>query len=260
MRGKFSIILMVGLVVSLCSLTTLAQVEEQKAKLFSVDDYAVKPSMVDEFFTLMKEMIPICAKHKFPYHWYTYGTPDYHCLIVWPVENYADIDKMYKAFDELWEKAGKEQLQDLTNRFATTYEYFHSSMFYMIPELCYTPESPRLKPGEGNFISFDICYVQPGKGKELEEINKEWVVLSREKNVPTGFNLFEGDIGTDMPVVVFSEKGKDAADFFSQNAKNLELWGEKGRELWKKTEAICRKIETKTAWFLPDLSYIPEEK
>lgn len=109
-------------------------------------------------------------------------------------------------------------------------------------------------------MSFDICYVKPGKGKELEEINKEWVVLSREKNVPTGFNLFEGDIGTDMPVVVISEKGKDAADFFSQNAKNWELWGEKGRELWKKTEAVYRKIETKTAWFLPDLSYIPEEK
>jgi len=260
MRGKFSIILMVGFMVSLCSLTTLAQGEEQKAQLFNVDDYAVNLSMVDEFEAGIKEWVAVCAKHKFPYPWKAYGTEDFHYIFVWPVENYADIDNMYKAFDELEEKMGEEQWQALLKHFEGTYEIHQSAMYYLIPERSYTPENPRLKSEEVNFISWRFYYIQSGKEEEFAEIDKEWVALYKSKNIRDGYNLYVGDMGTDMPMCVDAEWGKDAVDYFSEQKKINELLGEEATTLWKKAIKLCRKFEYKMGWYFPDLSYIPKEK
>jgi hypothetical protein len=260
MKSKISIVLVVSFVVILCSSTLLAQEKEQKEQLFNVDDYVVNPSMVDEFEAGLKEWVAICAKHKFPYFWNAYSTADFHFYFVWPVENYADIDNMYKAFDELEKKVGEEQMQTLLKRFEGTYEYFNSSMYYLIPERSYTPESPRLKPEEINYLRWGFYYLKPGKGGAFAENDKEWIALHKQKNIPDGYNIYVGDIGTDVPVVVLVTWGKNAADYFTQGAKNEKTLGEEAQALYKKEQALLRKYESKTGRPRPELSYIPEEK
>ncbi|NIM59870.1 MAG: hypothetical protein GTO16_13165 [Candidatus Aminicenantes bacterium] len=63
-----------------------------------------------------------------------------------------------------------------------------------------------------------------------------------------------------MPLYIGFATGKSASDLFIHWEKQQELEAEEGKALWEKTWAVCRKFETKTGWFRPDLSYIPKEK
>ncbi len=260
MKSKISVFLIVGFVVILCALTTLAQTEEQKDQLLFVNEFTVKPSMVKEFEACSKEFVALCNQHKHPYSHMAYSINDFHYIVVFPLENYADITSWDKATNELGKKAEKEQWQALWKRMENSYEYYHSSMVYLIPELSYTPENPRLKSGEGNFIFWDIYYLHPGKEKEFKDILKKWISLCKSKNITERFNILRGDIGTDNPVYAFTGRAKDAADFYTQNAKMWELLGEEGGELYRKMLPFIRKNEVKQGWLRSDLSYAPKEK
>jgi len=256
MRGKVSVILMVGFVVSLCATATLAQVEEQKATLFLFWDVLVNPSKVVEFEAATKEEVTLYSKHKFPYPWSSASTDDFHYYFLIPVDKFADIDNIYKALDETQKKMGAEY-QALMKRFSGTYEYTHMYMWYLNHELSYTPENPRLKVEEVKNIYYTYLYFKPGMEKEAEEIAKKWKALYKSKNISDRYYLWVGDIGTDMPVYCVLGGGKSAADFFSQAEKNDKLLGEEAMALWEKTLKLCRKIEQKTGRPRPDLSLIP---
>jgi hypothetical protein len=260
MRSKISVFLMVGFVVCLCFLITLAQEEEQEEQLLYVDEYTVKPSMVDEFEAAIKEGVAFRTQHKYPYSLMTYSLNDFHYTFVYSLENYADITSMDKAGDELREKVGKEKVQALSKKWVNFYEYYNESMVYLVPELSYTPENPRLKSGDGNFIFWDIYYVHPGKAAEFEEIIKKFISIFKDKKMTEGINVIVGDIGTDNPVFAFSLRAKDEADFYVHNDKMWEMLGEEGEMLYEKMLPLVRKNEVKQGWFRPDLSYVPKEK
>jgi len=238
----------------------MAQAEEQKGQLLSVGHYVVKPSMVGEFEAMVKEWIVQCAKYNYPYRWNASSSEDFLYLFFTPVDNFADIDNMDKADAELAKKIGEEQMQTLMKRFEGTYDYYRYYIARSLPELSYTPENPRLKPEESNFVFTDFYYVQPGKEKEFEGICKEWVTLQKSKNIADRYSLAVRVMGTELPVYIGNSSGKNAADYFSQAKKNWEQIKDEGEALWKKTMALCRKFEGRNSWRRPDLSYMPKEK
>jgi len=260
MRGKVLISLMVGLVVTLWAVTTLAQAEEPKAQLFLVEKVVVKPSMVAQYEAHVKEALDLFNKYQFPYPFYTYSTDDFLYYLVFPVENFADIDNFYQAISELEKKAGAEQWQAMMKSALGTLEYWQDSVYRYLPELSYIPEKPRLKAEEANFVYWEFFSIPFGKEKELAEICQEWIELYKSKKISDGWETYVGDIGTEMPLYVFTMEAKSAADYYSQSEKAMELMGEKLKELSAKTYAICKKLELKTGRFRPDLSYTPKEE
>jgi len=260
MRGKGLIFLMAGFMVAFEALTGIAQVEKEKAQLYYVEDVLVKPSMVGEFEAAVREYVAQCARYKFPYPSYVYNADDFHYYLAYPVENYAAIDSLHKAWGELDTKMGAEQVQALNNRFEGTYEYFRHFVIRYMPELSYAPEKPRLKPEEEHFVYLDFYYFLPEMEKEEEQIGREWVELYKRKNIPYGYSLYAGVMGTDMPLYIMLLKAKSAADYFSQSVKIRELLGEERKGLLKRTLDGTRKVEKKTGKFRPDLSYIPKDK
>jgi hypothetical protein len=261
MKRKIPIVLTVGFMVSLCTLAILAQTEEQKSKLYFVEEAAVKPSMLSEHEAAIKEMVGFSSEHKYPYPWYAYNTDDFHYYYVFAVENLSEIENVFKAWGEVMKKLPNEQLQALMKNYQSTYEYAKYFMFRHRLDLSYTPESPRLKPGEANFTYWGFCYLLPGKEKEFEKICREFAVLDKSNNRPDGWNTYVGDIGMDMPLYFWTMHMKNAADFWNQDEINTKKVGEeKVMELWKRTLAMCRKYEYKTGWFRPDLSYLPKDK
>jgi len=258
MRGKISIFLLAGLVVSLCALTTLVQAEEQKAQLYFVREAAVKPSRIMEYAAIVKELVALETKHEFPYPIYAYGTDDfifYHSI---PLENSADLDNLGKAMDELMSKIGAEQGQKIQKLAEGTTEYRKDGLVLLRPDLSYTPENPRLKPEEANFYFWTFFYIRPDKEKEAEEIAKKFVALNKSKNIPDGYDFYVAIMGSEAPLFIIIQKAKNAADFYSQD--NNKLLGEEGKALWEKAWSLVRKYETKQGWFRPDISYIPKEK
>jgi len=261
MKGKVSIFLMVSLVVSLCALTTLAQSEEQKAQLYFVEEVVVKPSMIDKYEELTKEALDLWTKYGSPFLFYAFVTDDFHYYFVWPIENYASLDSLFKAIGDWVVKMGDENWQALMKSGEGTYGYMKWSIVRHKPDLSYSPEKPRLKPEEANFIYIGLCYVKPGKDKEFDEAFKKWVDLYKNNNITDGFDTFAGDIGTEMPFYFWTFRAKSASDFWIHSkVRNKKIGEEKVRTLHHKTVALFRKIEFKTGRFRPGFSYIPKEK
>lgn len=260
MRGKVLILLAVVLTVSLWAFAALPQDEEPKAQLFFVTEEVVKPSIVGKYEALAKEYVAKCIKHKSPYPFYTFSTDDFHYYWAFPVKNFADIDNLFKAGAEMVEKEGIEQWQEMMVKFGQTLYSYHRFVVRYMPQQSYIPSNPRLKPEESKFCYWTFIYVHFAKEIEFEKLCQEWVDLYKSKNIADGWSIYVGDIGTDLPIYVFHESGKNAADYFRQSEENQKLLGEEAKALSKKTLSLIRKLEIKTGWSRPDLSYTPKKE
>jgi hypothetical protein len=258
MRSKLSVFLLVSFVVGLCAFAAAVRAEEQKPQFFFVVEEVVKPSMVAEFEEATKKEFALIAEQNFPYACYTFNSDDYTYYYVWPLKDYADIGNLMKDWGEMVQKIGFKEWLALGERKGETFEHYKFWVMRHRPDLSYVQENPRFKPEEANFIYWSFCHVLPGKELEFENICKEWIEFDKKVNRMDSYDLYVGDIGTEMPFYFWTVRGKSAADFFNQQEIYGGKMGEEGMKLWGRTMALLRKFEDKTGYFRPGLSYIPK--
>jgi len=256
MKAKIFVVLLVLLLGACCFLPTVVQAQ-QKPQLFYVYDFAVKPAMAAKFEAGVKLEIELGS----PTPWDAFSTDDFHYYFVTPIQNYAGIDSMDKADNEWAGKIGKEKLDSLMKSTEGTFEYYKAAVIRFLPQLSYAPKMPGPKPEEGNFMCWNFASVEFGKGKEFRDVCKQWVALYDSNKVPMGWNTFVGVMGVEMPLFLWAERAKTAAQYYAEDEKATKTIGEaKVTELWNKTMGLCKKYEYKTGWARPDLSNMPKEK
>ncbi|MFQ5604093.1 MAG: hypothetical protein ACE5HS_12580 [bacterium] len=253
--------ILVAVLVGLLALPVFAQDEKPTGQLYSIHEDIVKPSMVAQYESAVKDYVAEFVKHKiaFPYM-QSSSTNDFHYFYLVPLENFADLDKIKKAGEEFDKKLGEEKRQEFDKRFAGTYEYHQDLIARMSGEYSYQPEAPRLKPEEATFLHWTYLYIKAGKEKEANEIARQYKALYASKKIADGYNLYIGEMGTEMPLFVVVSWAKSASDFFTQQEKIKEMLGEEGQALAAKAMAVTRKFVQKTGRSRPDISYMPEEE
>jgi hypothetical protein len=260
MKGKVSVVLLVGFVVSLCALNTWAQEKEQKAQAYFAVDVAVKPSMIAKYEAAVKEVVSLSSQFKATYPWYGFLADDMKYSFLIPVENLADVDKMFQEDSEFEKKLGEEKSKEIDELFAGTYEYAHTYMIHHRPDLSYNPEKLRFKPEEANFRHLIYYYIQPDKEKEFVETLKKFVDQPKLKSINDAYNIYFGGIGTKAPACLIALMGKSAADFQTHYEKIWEVLGDEAMMMVQELVGMARGLDIRTAQFRPDLSYIPAEK
>lgn len=111
---------------------------------------------------------------------------------------------------------------------------------------------------EKPYFRFGYCYVILGYEKEFEENWKKCMEPFREHNISIGVNLYEGVLGTENPFYLWGETYENEVDMATTRAKAFETMGGALDTLWPETVKLLRKIEYKTGWYRPELSYIPQ--
>lgn len=260
MKRKVSIFFMVGIIVALSALTTYAQAEKPPPQLYYLLEVAVKPCMLSQYETAVKELIPLNKEYQATYTWYGFSADDFIYYFSIPVKDLADVENMYKEDEEISKKWGEEKSKEIEKNFAGTYKYVRTSMFYERKDLSYVPEEPRLKSEEANYRLWVYYYIKPDKGKEFQEVLKKFGALCKSKNVADPFYIYVGGIGTETPVYLIAFAAKSAGDFWTHYEKTWDLFGEEGKILLEKLFTLIRKRDIKAGWYRPDLSYLPEEK
>lgn len=254
-------ILIAGLLIGLTSPPLFTQAEGQASQLFLVAEFIIKPSLVGQYETVVKEFFQLYAEHEFSFPINGFNMDDFHYFYGVPLKDYAELDHLFKAKKSHTEKVGSTKWQELLNRESAAYESYKYALYRYEPDLSYVPENPRLKPEEANFISYQYCSILPSKEGEFKEVLKEWAALHREKNIADGFETYRGDIGTDKPFYILAMRAKSAEDYRTQENRIIEILGEERvMTLREKTTVLLRKYEKKTGWSRPDLSYAPKGK
>lgn len=260
MRSKISIFLLVGFMVTICSVNTWAQAEKPKAQRFFIEEIIVKPGCLSAFDAAAKEMAAALSKFDFPYALSVFSRDDNHYFFSFPVENYAGIDKIFEAWSEMMGKWGYENYQALENRIAATFESVNYAVIRLVPEMSYIPENPRLNPMEALFRYWGMCYVKPGNEKQVVANFKKIAEMFKEKNIDTGFETYVIEFGNDTPQYFYGEIGESGADFWTHADKTHEILGEEIFKIWNETMTYFRRYEPTSGTFRPDLSYTPKEK
>ncbi len=259
MKSKISIILVVGFVAGLLSLTFLAQAEEPKPQLFVVWEDMVHPSKSMGYEAGLKAWVDFNTKYEFPRPVNVYRTSDYRYYVLMPIEKLADLDWMEKYFKELGEEAGKE-MEGIGKLFAGTTESGTFGVVVLRTDLSYLPENPRVKTEDIKFVWWNYYYIKSGKEKEAEKIAKEWQSLHEGKGITDYYNVYQPILWSDIPAMVAAGGALSAADYYSHMEKNVEKMGDEYLALTKKTMDACRRFEQRTGMIIRELCYIPPEK
>jgi len=236
----------------LFALNVLAQDEKPDTQGLLIWEDEVPPSKAEAYEAGTKTMLKMYGEHDFPYDVNIYSTEDYRYFWVVNLDDYADVDTLYRDFNRVYKEmgeAGKDKLDEAVNGTFT-----QTKMWTCLwrEDLSYMPENP---VDSGNFRYWGFLYVKQGKQEEMREVMKEWVSLYKSKGINRGFGGYEGDMGTEMPFMFYSERGQNQAEFYTAGMKVNEQLGEEGDALWKKTESLLRRYEPLRGWYRKDLSY-----
>ncbi len=232
---------------------------QQKDQMFVVWENSVIPSHVQQYEEAIKKQLILLNKtnHEIPY--FIYATNDHIYYWVTPIDNYAHIDNLHKAWQEFLTVAEKEdENEQIKEGFRRSMKFLKPQVINLRGELSYMPES-RSSGGPYDYFRFGMCYVNSGYELEFEATWKEWVSLFKDNDISIGWNLYECQFGNELPFYTWAETYRDENDMVSERAKAFGIMGEKSEKLWIETEKFLRKIEYKTGWYRPDLSYVLQQ-
>ena len=258
MKTKLSVLLL-SLVVCLCAFATLSLGEEQETNLVITREIVVKPPMVAQFEEAVKEFVAESKKANYPYTWYTWWS-GYNCYFFYPVKDYADMEKMFQAFNVVVEKWGKDKYQEAWGKISESIESGTDFAIRYLPQYSYAPEKARLKPEEQMYGFWDMCHVISDKEEEFLEHFKKAVSILKDNKITESTEIYAGDMGIEGPLYIGVMFGKDRVDCWEHNRKMWEIFGKEGTEWAQELDKYLRKRELKEFWYAPELSYIPEEK
>jgi hypothetical protein len=256
MRSKAFCGFLAVLVFFLCS--GLASSQQAKSQMYLVYDCVYKPSGEAKYFGAAKAMVAFYTKYAFPYSWNVYVTDDYHSYLRIPVADFADIEKFFKADEEIMSKQAAEY-QTLVDMFTGTYDSAEFQVYVSLPGLSHVPANPYYKPEEMNFIGFDIWSFFPGKEQEAEKLTKEIIAIFEKKGVRDSWYCYFGLMGVEQPTYLMAGTDKDEGEFIKHNAEMWKLLGKDVDDIYNKLMSICRKREYKRGWYQPELSYHPKK-
>jgi hypothetical protein len=247
-----------GVFVGLSPATLCSQDPQPLLQL--VDDVLVDTSRAAEYEAAVKDLLTHMERQGFPFRLDTSSTDDGHYYLVYPMKNYADVDAWVKAWADLGQKMGPENLQALYRRITAAVIEQVFQFWTFRPDISFLPEKERLKKQEIGYYTWDFVWLIPGKEEEFEAVNKEWIALSTARKAQDPFITCVGGLGTQMPVYLWIEYGKSAADYAVTEEKFWKAMGEEGAALSKKTRALIRRMDSKTGQYRPDLSSAPKTK
>ncbi|MHC4217960.1 MAG: hypothetical protein ACYSU7_05835 [Planctomycetota bacterium] len=254
--------LALGLAVAFCALSVGVQAGEEKGaeepQLFTIYKEIVKPGMTEQYEAAIRHMISEFEAYQVDpekVHWTTISGPEIGYIYVMPIENFAAMDKMKANWMEVVEAIGEEKLKEIAAPAEAAMDHVEVFQVAKRLDLSYTPENPRLKPEEMEYIHYGFYYAIPGKGEDLEAIAREFVDLYKSNGIDTGWSIYQSITGSDLPVYVVANGAKSAADYFSNRERIRELLGEDAKKIGAKVGATVRRMEYKEGMPRPDLSY-----
>lgn len=171
------------------------------------------------------------------------------------IENLAQLDK--NPFADLAAKAGQEKTNAVMSGFGGKYNSHIDYIAIYHPDLSYKSEQLQ---EEGNiYREWQFFYYNEINQDKMIGLAKEWKKLYEEKNIDVGYTMYTNGLGHEGPVIVVHRWAKNPVEMAQNNQKINELLGDEGRELWERTMKLGYRIEDKSGWLMPNLSYIPQQ-
>ena len=137
-----------------------------KDQLFWVHEEVAKVDMWDKYESTSKEWIKLMteAELNIPFMQVS-QRDDAHYYYLFPLSNYADLDKMQGIFNSAVEKIGKDKWSKFMVENNSSMESSKDYVVTRSAKYSYVPGNPRTKQEEVKLHSLDVLHIQNGKPK-----------------------------------------------------------------------------------------------
>ena len=257
-KQKFFLALMIAFII--ISGNLIAQ-QEMKDQLFWVREEVAKVDMWDKYESTSKEWVKLMtdAGLDFPYMWAS-QRDDAHYYYLFPLDNYAAIDKMPEIFGAAIEKIGKDKWAKFMVENEGSMVTHKDFIATRSAKYSYWPKEPRLKPEDAKFIHWMFFHYKLENRKEIMDIMKEWKDLYEAKNIKNGYTIWLIELGLDNNMIALTESYKDGADYYSTMEADNALMETEASALWAKMSPFITSVENKYGNQRPDLGFVKESK
>ncbi|TKG96460.1 hypothetical protein EYV94_04200 [Puteibacter caeruleilacunae] len=255
MRRFFGVCLILICSILLQTNTANAQ-EEKKNQLWFCMEEVVLTDHWKEYKDLSKEIITICKESDFPFSFYAWATGELSYAIWFPIDSYADLDKMKDAWKVVIDKMGEDKVA----AFRKTLKCRKTYTAVGINSLAFVPENIRFNWDDVKYCRWSEFYLKPGTVDDVKKIITDANAFLKEKEMDDPWYVAMGGIGYEGPVVVGFSYGVDAEDFWAQTKRFKEKAGDDFKQFSEAFYKNVRKVVRKEFWYSKELSYEREKK
>ena len=168
-----------------------------------------------------------------------------------PLADLADFMNVNKKRMAAIDEAGGVEAWDTASKLVS---HGAGNLIVLRPDLSYTPAEPRAAEATGRLRVHDWWFVRPGHEPAIEAVARKLVALYVEKNVDTGWRVYQAVTGDDLPMYIVTSTATDPADHYANEARVAGLVGEAAQALLKEAMSHTRRLDTTMATMRPDLS------
>lgn len=231
--------------------------QEMKDQLYWVREEVVKVDMWEKYESTSKEWVKMMTEAGLDYPFMRASQrDDGHYYYLFPLDNYAAIDKMQGIFGTAIEKIGKDKWAKFMVENESSMVTHKDFIAKWSAEYSYVPKEPRLKPEEANFIHWMFFHYKLENRKEIMDIMKEWKKLYQDKNISNGYSIWLIELGLDNNMIALTENFKDGADFYTAQKEDNALMEAEAGVLWGKMSKFITSIENVYGNPRPDLGFV----
>lgn len=246
---------LLGLSLLMCLAVNMLPAQNQA---FWVHADEVNPGMNQEYEKVAKDFVSACKEHKLEgADWATARMDDNTYLTISPIENMADFDKNPLA--PLREKMGDEAFGKIFERYNKCYDKHGDMVVVLNAALSYMPDGLTTTTEGQNYRKWYYFYVTPSNIQNLKGKLEEIKALYEKKGAKQHYRIYHNSFGSTGDYYVAVVSGKDPVSYAQVNDDTNKLLGEEGKKLFDEMMKYVLKMDIKSGWMLPDLSYTAEK-
>jgi hypothetical protein len=219
----------------------------------------IPPDMVSEYESVAIKESGIFKKLNYPRSYYVYQTDDYHFWWVMIIEDLNDFEKLIQELGSYIVRMEEEEGFVFSQEFTGKTNFMKPIIIQWLPDLSNMPEGT-MDFGKMQYFRWGRCYVKVGFEDKFIQNWGKWLKLFKENEIEIGWNLYTGRIGTENPFFWWGEIFDSPLDMETKRAKAFQTMGDQPDKLWNETLQYLRKIEIKTGWYRPNLSFVIENE
>jgi hypothetical protein len=219
---------------------------EEAARIDKIDEYNQSAKDFTKMFTDLKLDVPAI---------YASETDDYHFFYLVPIKNYADVDKLSSAFNDVFSKADKDKMAQTMKEGDESTIYTRDMVLKRSDDLSYKSDKQKLDMSKENFLHEDFYTYKPEYRKQVMDIGAEFKKLYQDKGIEDSYDVWMPDMGEKNNLIIVTTMAKDAVSFYQQQDKDNALLGKEGDALWNKMQPMLENFNHINAHMRPDLSY-----
>jgi hypothetical protein len=136
-------------------------------------------------------------------------------------------------------------------------DHVESYLRWIVPDLGYLPENPRIENAGQGMVQRVSLYVQQGMMGEVADALREMATLYEANGSAERRTVTRRALGSDSPVMEVFLFGTDTADLYTHAAQTEALLGDALQEIRARIGSMCRRIEVENFTVRPDLNYQP---